>query len=741
MSPERWQREVGLAEARVEGVEGVLGERQPEESLRSAQQRVVPEVPWATWLNWRRRYEGGSGPPWERLLDGRVPPPTQRIPEPVRVAARALRRSNRSMSAEAAREHLVAEFGEEGAISDTSLKRIWAEAGLSYERPAVGGAAPGEEVTHFSGGAGLALLGAADTELGLSRSLGEAALAAGARAKAAQREVQPEATGVEERNERGQFTAAYNEAWRTGVEPGTADGRWAPEAVKRGHRALCELDTLKQSPERLGKKLLCMGATPLLTERRGFEGLVGLPGQWLELLEAPAYMPATLSKSLAELALLDVGEALWDTHARAWFEVSGRWSQEGPSWLRLVAYIDATQDPYWTQRYALSGKVSRVGRVMPCLTRVALCSGPGVPLLVETHAGTASLKRQVPLLLDRADRELGVGEVGRLTVLDAEAAHAELLMALRDKGRLFITVLKGAAAKAATIQTEGASTSYRERDELRELTLRLRGQGAPEGGLELRGVQMSRLGGRRPKSTIFITNASADELETPQIAEAYLSRWPHQEQLFRDARNGGGLQHSHGYGGDNVTHLALPTQLERAKATVVRTEKTLRLAESVEYDLADAQAAGDETAQTLTQEALATAVKQAKQARTALDKARANLERLETMPREIYRRDTGRDTIATCLKLTALMLVDFVLKEYFGGLKMEWRRFIEELIPLPVTRRVSKARVLFQIHANPRQPERMAQLRQACDVINARKLRRDGRALRFEVLEPSGRGP
>jgi hypothetical protein len=314
-------------------------------------------------------------------------------------------------------------------------------------------------------------------------------------------------------------------------------------------------------------------------------------------------------------------------------------------------------------------------------------------------------------------------------------------MALRDKGRLFITVLKGAAAKAATIQTEGPSTSYRERDELRELTLRLRGQGAPEGGLELRGVQMSRLGGRRPKSTIFITNASADELETPQIAEAYLSRWPHQEQLFRDARNGGGLQHSHGYGGDNVTHLALPTQLERAKATVVRTEKTLRLAESVEYDLADAQAAGDETAQTLTQEALATAVKQAKQARTALDKASANLERLETMPREIYRRDTGRDTIATCLKLTALMLVDFVLKEYFGGLKMEWRRFIEELIPLPVTRRVSKARVLFQIHANPRQPERMAQLRQACDVINARKLRRDGRALRFEVLEPSGRGP
>ena len=47
------------------------------------------------------------------------------------------------------------------------------------------------------------------------------------------------------------------------------------------------------------------------------------------------------------------------------------------------------------------------------------------------------------------------------------------------------------------------------------------------------------------------------------------------------------------------------------------------------------------------------------------------------MPRQIYTRDTGRDTVMTCLKLNALLLLEFVLKEYFGDLRMEWRTFID----------------------------------------------------------------
>ena len=110
------------------------------------------------------------------------------------------------------------------------------------------------------------------------------------------------------------------------------------------------------------------------------------------------------------------------------------------------------------------------------------------------------------------------------------------------------------------------------------------------------------------------------------------------------------------------------------------------------------------------------------------------------MPREIYARDPGRDNVMTCLKLNALLLLEFVLKEYFGDLRMEWRTFIEQYLFLAVTVRTSHRRVLYQIHANERQPERMAQLRAACDAINSRRIHRDKSLLKFEVIDPSPPG-
>ena len=62
---------------------------------------------------------------------------------------------------------------------------------------------------------------------------------------------------------------------------------------------------------------------------------------------------------------------------------------------------------------------------------------------------------------------------------------------------------------------------------------------------------------------------------------------------------------------------------------------------------------------------------------------------LKTVPEQFYARDTGRDSIMTCLKLTVMALLEFVLKEYLGGAAMEWRTYIEQLVPMPVTVRES----------------------------------------------------
>lgn len=480
---------------------------------------------------------------------------------------------------------------------------------------------------------------------------------------------------------------------------------------------------------------MCMGVMPLLTERRGFVGLEGPAGSWLAVLGVRAYMPRTLDKALDELGLLGVNEALWQTYARQWCEQSRKWSSGGPWWLQSVVYVDKTEDPHWTRHYALSGKVSRVGRVMPCLGRVMVTSGPGVPLMVETHAGTVSLKTHLVPTLSKLDEWLGEGELGRLTVIDAEMATAGLLWTLdRELERLFVTVLKGGALSGAEQEGHGPWQPYRQRDELRELHLTLRGEGAPEEGVRLRAVEMRRPNSQWPHTTMFVTNGQEEELTTAEVATVYLSRWPHQEQVFRNARNGGGLERSHGFGGQVITNVAFRTKVDKASNRLDRAKDHLLDMEEVRDEVAAAVRGREATKEE--RRKLKTVEAEVRKAEQMVVKANNALVNQCRMPREIYARDPGRDNVMSCLKLWGLMLVEFVLKEYFGGLRMEWRTFIDQYLYLAVTVRTSHNRILHQIHANVRQPQRMAELRAACEEINRRRIHRNKRLLKFEVIDP-----
>jgi len=69
--------------------------------------------------------------------------------------------------------------------------------------------------------------------------------------------------------------------------------------------------------------------------------------------------------------------------------------------------------------------------------------------------------------------------------------------------------------------------------------------------------------------------------------------------------------------------------------------------------------------------AIALADKEVSRTRTALEKQQAKKVELETTSKPIYQRDTGRDSIMTCVKLSLCMLSEFVLREYFGGHAIE----------------------------------------------------------------------
>jgi hypothetical protein len=401
------------------------------------------------------------------------------------------------MSCEEARRHLKAEFGEEqGEVSDSSLLRIWKAAGLG-QPPGGRVGRSGTRVERLSCGGGLALVAAAVAETGVGAELARAVMAAGKDAALLAGKPAPAATQASVgRDEVGRFTAEYNRVVRGSAD---RDPRWLSDADKRARRDLSTLKLLRSREDTVAQMLLALGLSPLVTERRGFDGLDAPSGGWLAAMGVTAYKAATLDRALAEMALLDVGGALWQVHAQQWARVTRPWSkgEDVPRWLRFALYIDGTQDPYWTRFFAASGKVSRVGRVMPCVTRVAFMGGPGVLL---------------PLLA-RFEEVIGSGELGRLTVVDAEMATVPLLVTLSAREqKWFVTVLKGAVLKGAERVEEGAWQRYREHDLVREVTLRVHGEEAPAPQPDLHvlrhGCDAGRAGDRRGRLRVPVAVAA-----------------------------------------------------------------------------------------------------------------------------------------------------------------------------------------------------------------------------------------
>lgn len=740
VSDERWLRIVAEADARAAVYEAVAErQRQTGEHWRVARSVAAPETPQSTFVRFKRHVERRTGPTWERLLDGRVPP-DRTISAQVVGAACMLRHLNPSVGVNDARTKLVEQFGEEGNVSGTWLKRMWAAGGVN--RPAGGHHKhPGMRVEEFNGGAGLALLAAAAAETGTTEALAKAALDTADQVVAAQSvdvgRLRDELGG---RDEQGCFTAEYNAGWREGVAAGVADDRWSSDARKAAHRDLGTLRTTRTKEPVLAAKMLSMGVAPLLTERRGLAGLAGPAGSWLGVLGGTAYMPATLDKTLAELGLLDVDDALWRAHGCSWHGLSAKWKGDDTSWPRSVAYVDGTADPYWTRAFAKSGKVSRVGRIMPCMTRVAIHGGQGVPLLVETHAGTASLKKRLLPMLERLDEAIGpAAAVGRLTIIDAEVGTAGMIWAMHEQTEMgFVTVLKGAVAKGAVISDEQPWRPFRVRDEVRDVQVYLRGKDAPAEGIRLRGVQMRRNDGRRPQTTLFATNVDPADLQAPDVVSWYLSRWPRQEQQFRTGRNGGGLNRSHGYGGEYVQHAVLGDKQARARRSVelaaARHESATATRNELDTGLATVPAGVRRKVLKLADSDVRS------KARTVSVREQAD-EKVQTLPAEIRERDTTRDSIMTCLKLNVLSLVEFALQEYFAGTAMEWRTFIEQFMPMPVTVRSNKRRCVYELHGNPRQPAAMVKLRAAVHELNQRRIKRSEQLLVFELRDQTGAGP
>jgi hypothetical protein len=624
--------------------------------------------------------------------------------------------------------------------------------------------------------AGGELLAAAEIETGGIAALTDVVVNLGAQAIEASKGQTP-IKDVELRDAHGKFTGRYNRARRRKHGEEVASYLRTAEEKAEG-RVPSWARFVDERRETIDAKLRMLVFCWMVVESKGWDALRAPDVAGLESLTGFAYMPSTLAKFVSALAISGAAQPMIEAVGHRWHEVAQEHWQEPGAMAAL--YIDNHVKEVWTSLFTQSGKVSHINRVMPCITTTYAHTGAGTPMVLSVQSGSAPLAPRLVDLVDRAETVFET-DVQRAVVIDAEGCTFDLLAAFAKAKRVLITPLKPSRVPDLELTyTRGSYyRPYREHDELRiaqaTLVHKTSGRSLEVGALLVRRAH-------RDADSVLLTTGIALGMEGHDLADLYFSRWPVQENAFKDAVVLG-LNEHRGNCGRIVANIAVISELERLESRAKRDADALtELADSsaalakeaservrevqrAEEALAtrrrrfdEAIAAGKISGQVFTrialdyQRALAHAeacTKAANKARAMLDKnvvqrttiegraedIAARRKRLEPQ-RAIRQLDVTQDTILTATKLTAAQLISFALREYLSSMSMTPQTFIQRVLSIRGRKEIDREHELVVFYENPRDPLINEALRNACERINRRKLRRGDRTLRFAV-EPS----
>ena len=708
------------------------------------------------------------------MIDARLP----REPELSVVWRRALqaaRMANQRLSTEEVLTILDAQ-GMSRLPSEPTIRREFARVDSRRRHAERRRAAEGTTVVELPF-AGAELLAAAEAESGGIAALTEEVLRVAKRARAASVGRTP-GKDTAARNRRGQFTAAYNRRRRRKSGEDVAP-YLRPAEDKAAGRVRSWPRFVWERRETIEAKLRMLTLSWAVAETKGWNALRSPKAAGLEPVTGLAYMPSTLSKLVSALAIAGVGPLLLTAVGRRWHEVAQeRWGEPGAM---AAVYIDNHAKEVWSKLFTQSGKVSHRSRVMPCITTTYAHTGAGTPLVLSVQSGSAPLAPRLVELVEEAEALWGA-QVRRATVIDAEGSTFELLESFARRQRVLVTPLRPSRAPELELVYSRGSyfRPYRDKDELRvaRATLTHKSTGR---SLELGALVVRRR--KREKDTVLLTTGLALGMEGRDLADLYFSRWPVQENSFKEAVTLGLHQHR-GNCGRMVANLAVVTELEqlerRAKRdgeTIERlraeTELLARAAEERSREAAHAQAklatrrrrldalvlqgktggtrfarAALEHQQALVaQEDRANAAEAARAAldknqerRTALEagiKKLADRRRYLEQQQRVPQLDVAQDMILTATKLTAAQLISFAKREYLCSRPMTPETFLSRVLPMRGKKEVrhDQERVVF--YENARDPEVTDLLRDACRRLNKRHIVCNGRRLRYAVEVPS----
>jgi len=624
----------------------------------------------------------------------------------------------------------------------------------------------------FAGGE---LLMAADIETRAIGTLTDVVEAMGAEAREASAGM-THSPDVARRDEMGHFTPAYNAQRRR------EEGEEIPSYLRTAEeKAVGRVpDWARFTHERretLESKLRTITLAPLVCETKGWDALRSERASGLGPLTGFAYMPSTLAKLTSALAIAGAGPRLLEAVGLNWHGVAeGTWGEAGAV---AALYVDNHAKEVWTSLFTMSGKVSRLSRVMPCITTTYVHTGAGTPMVVSVQSGSAPLAPRLLSLVEEVERKLD-GDVRRAVVIDAEGSTFDILEAFVKQGRVIVTPLRPSRTPDLELTyTRGSYyRPYRERDELRVASAVLTHKSS---GRELKLGALIVRRDHRKTDTVLLTTATTLGMEGRDAADLYYSRWPIQENSFKEGEVVDLAEHR-GNCGRMVANIAVETELERlsrreaadgpklaeigaaraelegiaavarvehrraSSALVTRRGRLDRLVEEGRDDGRMLGKAAIEHREAMVREELAT--KKLTKAERVLKAAAVKHEKLETAlmklgerraalepQRRIRELDVAQDSILTAMKLTLSLLITYVLREYLNSLAMSPATFASRIFGMSGRRELhaDEERVVF--YENPRDPAANLAVADACRRINERELRREGRRLRYSIEE------
>ena len=766
-----WQQRVEQAERDEIVIKRILAFETKGLSLNEAIAKVLPgnRRSWALRRVPRYREEG-----FEALVDARTPREAE-VSIACRQAVQAAREANPRLTVDDALE-ILSKQRITPLPSPSTIKREFArvkERGKYARRKAKQQGRTEVVELPLAGGE---LLAAAETETGGIAVLTSEVVRIAEGALEASEGQTPE-KDVAGRNADGQFTARYNRARRRKDGEQVASYLRTAEEKAEG-RVPSWPRFVHEQPETIDAKLRMLVFCWMVVGSKGWDALRAPDVAGLASLTGFAYMPATLAKFVSALAISGAAQPLIEATALRWHEVAERrWGEPGAM---AALYIDNHAKEVWSSLFTLSGKVSHINRVMPCITTTYAHTGAGTPVVLSVQSGSAPLAPRLIDLVEQAETALET-DVERAVVIDAEGCTFDLLESFAKAKRVLITPLKPSRVPSLELTyTRGSYyRPYRDNDELRiaHATLVHKATGR---SLEVDALLVRRA--HRDVDTVLLTTGLALGMEGHDLADLYFRRWPVQENAFKDG-NALGLSEHRGNCGRIVANVAVVSELERLEGTAKRDadtlgeldEKTATLEAAIVEHARDQQRAEsalatrrgrlDELiAQGKTggkafaraaldhQQALVHAEKTAKLAtatRVALDKSRSRRDALTKRAAEIAARrrhlelqrtirqlDTTQDTILTAAKLTALQLISFAVREYLPTMPMTPQTFLQRVLPMRGRKESSPDQELVVFYENIRDPLVTEALRDACERLNRRKLQRGDRRLRFAVEPP-----